>query len=108
MKINRDTYPSQTCLNDRNDVFRGEHPDTRSDKEFIKLMLDKGFETPATKLGMQLMKQIRCINTGQEFKSITEAEKHFGLSRGVISEHIRRNRTFKFVHMKGLKFELIQ
>jgi len=111
MKINREPINDYTGMKGRyekiDDVFRGEHPDTRSDKDFIKLMKQKGVEPMPINLGIQLMKQIRCVNTGQEFRSMYEAERFYGLSRGVIGEHIRKKRRFKSFRMRDLKFEII-
>lgn len=111
MRINREPINDYTGMLGRyekiDDVFRGQHPDTRSDKEFIRLMKERGLERPKTKLGMQLMKQVRCINTGMEFKSIGEAESFYGLSRGCIVRHIKLKKPFKFFNMRDLKFEFI-
>ncbi len=110
MKINREPINDYTGLIGRyekkDDVFRGQHPDTRSDKEFIKLMVKKGFEKRYP-LGTQLKKQVRCINTGQIFPSLQEAGDFYGLSRGAISDHIRKKHRFKFIHLRELKFELL-
>ncbi len=107
MKINSTPIPNSTD-SDRNlgDVFfRGEHPDKRSDKEFIELMRQRGYERIAVDPHANSMK-VRCINTGEIFDSFGIAERKFHLPKGSMGYHIMCGRKFRY--HKNLRFELVK
>ena len=105
MKINSTPIPNSTHLDDTaaNLVLRGEHPDKRSDKEFIELMKARGYEREVKRRTAE--KQVKCINTGQVFQSMREAEKCFGLYEGSLNMHLRFGSRFR--NHKELRFKLV-
>lgn len=108
-KIDSHVKSSSYILSDKNDpIFpRGEHPDTRSNKEWLILM---GFEKSRRSTAKWFHKEKRtnrrpvlCINTGERYDGITIAEKDLGLHKGDISAHIRGERD----SVRGYRFKFI-
>jgi len=107
MKINSTPIPNSTVLGDSagNLFLRGEHPDKRSDKEFIELMRQRGYERIAVDPHANSMK-VRCINTGEIFNSFGIAERKYSLPKGSMGHHVMLGRKFRY--HKNLRFELVK
>jgi len=103
MKINSTPIPTEQGDTAESIFLRGEHPDKRSDKEFIELMRQRGYEPTIRKRTSE--KQVKCINTGQVFQSMREAEKCFGLYEGSLNMHLRFGSRFR--NHKELRFKLV-
>lgn len=100
--------------------FRGDHPDKRSDEEFIhdlnvKLNIIKTVkkETPVAysfqwyprrKIG-RIGYGVKCINNGDTYKSIKDASIALKIDNTNLGRHLRGDK--RHSHVKGYKFEFI-
>jgi hypothetical protein len=87
MKINSTPIPNSTVLGDSagNLFLRGEHPDKRSDKEFIELMRQRGYERNTTK--GRMCKGVRCNELNKDFRSFRECERFFGMGNDTLRQY---------------------
>jgi len=97
---------------DENYLFpRGEHPDTRSNSEFLRDLENKLFVNRVEKRSrpqkIEVIRRryhkkgpIKCINTGDIYKSAKEAEVKLSITQGFVSKVLSGDR--KSVH--GLNF----
>ena len=85
---------------------RGQNPDTRPDKQFITMLLNKGVIKPSPGYRHTNSKPIKCLTDGREFQSIGAAERHYGIREGAIKQYFFHNRR-KTKSLNGLTFELI-
>ncbi len=107
MKINSTPIPNSTVLGDSagNLFLRGEHPDKRSDKEFVKLMEERfaRVRSLARAEGYWASKEVRCLNNGKVYRSVSNAAKQLGVTKGsicnVLAGRVRsvRGLTFRYV-----------
>lgn len=100
-------------LRDTWDIFpRGQHPDTRTNKEWLMKM---GFiKNPRVtnprypkdlKKGYPNRKPVICITTGEEFKGINMAEAHYGIAKSNLGKHLKGDDQYR--HVKGLQFRYL-
>ena len=105
MKINSTPIPNSTVLGDTaaDLVLRGEHPDKRSDKEFIELMQDRGVERIQRS---RHSKGVKVVELNKEFLSFKECEEFFGLKRHILSRYLC-GRKKKMKQLAGLTFRIL-
>jgi hypothetical protein len=93
MKINSTPIPNSTVLGDSagNLFLRGEHPDKRSDKEFIRLMEQRfARERNISRAeGYWTSREVKCLNNGKIYRSVSNAAKLLGVSKGSIGNVLR-------------------
>ena len=87
--------------------FRGEHPDTRSAKQFLSDM-----QKAKSRIWYPIRRQpgrtgyrVRCKNTGRVYSSIREAANDLKLDNTNLGRHLAGH--IQHSHVKGYKFELI-
>ena len=102
MKFNREPINTSIHFSD-DDVFRGEHPDTRSNEEFLAIITGKPRKR-ANHSGYWEAKKVVCIETGYTYNSISEAARFMGIRKSHLSAHlygkvgkIKGKLTFRFV-----------
>lgn len=93
--------------------FKGEHPDTRSNSQFLK---DMGFKVAEkkreglkwypikSKVG-RLGVEIKCIDNGKIYKSLRDAGADLGLNHTNLSKHLRGDKAYN--HVGGMKFQYV-
>ena len=72
------------------DFFRGEHPDTRTNEEFLRDIENKMFvKSVESKSKRQyISSRVMCVQTGQVFIDCADAEVRLNLCKGVVSRHL--------------------
>jgi hypothetical protein len=85
--------------------FRGEHPDTRSDKEFLR-MIEKKFNPqkywypgPGKRASNSIL--LKCLNNGKEYASIKAVREDLGIDTINIAKHLRG----EYSHISGYRFK---
>ena len=89
---------------DAEDIFlRGEHPDTRTNRQFCE---DMGWAKSVTahkwypKRAGPYRKRVVCLNNGREYESINKCADDLGLDRKLVGKqilgYIKTHRGFKF------------
>jgi hypothetical protein len=77
---------------------RGEHPDQRSDREFLRAIEKKVYITgrrPPNSIVLM------CLNNGKEYSSIKAVKEDLGISTVNIQKHLRGY----YSHIQGYKFK---
>jgi len=110
MKIDRTPINPNTEIKTHDDVFRGEHPDERSDREFLRDLENKLFvkkvEAKARPKKVIVIRRhyrkgrIMCLQNGEVYESAKEAETKLEIPQGFVSKVLTGDR--KSVH--GLNF----
>jgi hypothetical protein len=91
---------------------RGEHPDTRTNKEWLIKMgfvkdpriTNKRYPKDIKK-GYPNRKRLMCIDTGEIFEGIRLAEAKLGISNSNLGKHLKGDDQYR--HVKGLRFKFI-
>jgi hypothetical protein len=95
--------------------FRGEHPDTRSAKEFLKIIDQRfGTQTASDKWypgkrghkGGTNSRLIFCTTNGKIYESIKEAGQDLGIGTYNFAKHLRGDRMHS--HIGGYRFKEIK
>lgn len=109
MKIRIDYYPKidSTGHDKVDDVFRGEHPDTRTDKEFLQAIKKKeGLWYPRGRGNPHQPRKIFCISNGKTYNSIKEIAADLNLnlvsSYSNMCKHLRRHPQYS--NINGYEF----
>ena len=88
---------------------RGEHPDTRTNVQFLRDLENKFFKKQYVEKVIKSLKRypnrkpIMCLNTGEIYEGINIAERILGISNG----NIRRQINGDYTHVKGLRFKYL-
>lgn len=93
--------------------FRGEHPDTRSNSQFLKDMgmkvrekMDReGRWYPIKRQVGRCGMEIKCLDNGKIYKSLRDAGFDLGVNHTNISKHLSGHKDY--THVGGMKFEYI-
>lgn len=103
-KITKSLFPSQRG-SENDDVFRGQHPDTRTNQEFLRDLENKLFVNRVERKVIAEQKRtyvdgpVMCVQTGEVFQSAAAAELAMGLTRGGVSKvlnGVRKMINFKY------------
>jgi len=107
-KISANLTPSSYIHSDKEDVLfpRGQHPDTRSNAQWLKDM-DMKIEPKKwyPSMGGRPGKEIICLKTGKRYKSIRDAAKSLKVDSTNLGKHLNGHSSYS--HINGLKFERI-
>ena len=111
MKINRETYQPKT-QSDKVDIFRGQHPDERSNREFLKVISQR-FSKPDLTEGRwypgkrgnpgYTARAIHCLTNGKTYNSIKEAREDLGIPGYNFAKHLKGDKQHS--HIGGFRFK---
>lgn len=96
-----------------NQFFRGEHPDTRTNSQFLR---DLGMKQVEKKLQTRIWyplkrtvgrggMEIKCLANGKTYGSMREAAADLGVNHTNLSKHLKGHRAYS--HVGGMKFEYV-
>jgi len=104
MKINIDYSPTP-YIHSYGDVFRGEHPDQRTAKEFLKSIEEKTkpLRWYPGKKGRYVRKALFCITNGKTYNTIKEAVDELGIPQYNFSKHLKGDKAYS--HIGGFRFK---
>ena len=110
MKINREPINPNSQLDQNDDVFRGEHPDTRTDEEFLRDLENKMFVRNVIKKSLHKRgpsgTKIICVTNGKIYDSIREAANDIDTHSSNICKHLQGNKMY--TSCRGLTFKLLK
>lgn len=101
-----DSYHGETPAPDtHNDLFpRGQHPDERSDREFLRDMENKMFKRKYESRKPNSI-PVMCITDGRTYAGVRIAEKAYRIHPGNLGKHLRGESNYR--HVNGLRFKFM-
>ena len=93
-----------------NDVFRNEHPDTRTNQEFLRDIEKKMFVKNVIRKSLSRRgpsgTKIICVTNGKIYNSIQEAANDIDTHSSNICKHLQGNKMY--TSCRGLTFKLLK
>ncbi len=104
-RVDKTTIGISEAESNTYDIFiRGEHPDTRSNAEFLRDLQNKLFKKGYRKK-QRAMIPILCHQNGKEYRSYNAAERDLGLCDSCIGKHFKGLNVLG--QLKGYTFEIL-